>query len=103
MMNARGMRHAITLMAQKMIKNATEDTQSAYIAHGGNVSLAIMLKNKLIEMFPKLKEVRLDFLTPVLGLHAGPGSLVLCLQGTDRNGVFNENPIKEMIDKAKHK
>lgn len=101
MMNARGMRQAITLMAQKMIKNATEQTQSAYIAHGGDVSLALMLKNKLIEMFPKLKEVRLDFLTPVLGLHAGPGSLVLCFQGAERNGVLDENPIKEIIERVK--
>jgi len=103
LMNARGMRQAISLMAQKMKKNATEETQSAYIAHGGNVTFALMLKNKVMEMFPKLKEVRLDFLTPVLGLHAGPGSLVLCFQGADRDGVLEENPIKEIIEKVKHR
>jgi len=103
LMNARGMRQAIALMSQKMKKNVTEDTQSAYIAHGGNVSFALMLKNKVMEMFPMLKEVRLDFLTPVLGLHAGPGSLVLCFQGAERNGVLDENPIKEIIEKVKHK
>lgn len=102
MMNARGTRQAVSLMAQKMKKNATEQTQSAYIAHGGNVSLALMLKNKVMEMFPKLKEVRLDFLTPVLGLHAGPGSLVLCFQGAQRNGVLDESPLKEIIEKVKH-
>lgn len=103
LMNARGMRQAISLMAQKMKKNATEETQSAYIAHGGNVSLALMLKNKVMELFPKLKEVRVDFLTPVLGLHAGPGSLVLCFKGADRDGVLDENPIKEIIEKVRHK
>ena len=102
MMNARGTRQAVSLMAQKMKKLETEQTQSAFIAHGGNVSLALTLKNKLLEIFPKLKEVRLDFLTPVLGLHAGPGSLVLCFQGAKRNGVLDESPLKEIIDKVKH-
>ena len=102
MMNARGTRQAISLMAQKMKKLETAQTQSAFIAHGGNVSLALMLKNKVMEMFPRLKEVRLDFLTPVLGLHAGPGSLVLCFQGAARNGVLDESPLKEIIDKVKH-
>lgn len=102
MLNARGTRHAVALMAEKMKRNATELTHSAYIAHGGNVSLALMLKNKLLDVFPKLKEVRLDFLTPVLGLHAGPGSLVLCFQGAPRNGVLDESPIKEIIEKMKH-
>jgi hypothetical protein len=62
-----------------------------------------MLKNKVLELFPKLTDIRLDYLTPVLGLHAGPGSLVLCFKGAGRNGVLDENPIKEIIDKVKHK
>lgn len=99
-MNARGMRQAISMMVEKMKKNATERTTRAYIAHGGNVSFATMLKNKLLEIFPKLKEIRLDYLTPVLGLHAGPGSLVLCFFGAGRDGVLEENPLKEMIDKV---
>ncbi len=102
LMNARGMRQAISLMVQKMKKNATEQTQSAFIAHGGNISLALMLKNKVMEVFPKIKEVRLDFLTPVLGLHAGPGSLILCFQGAQRNAVLDDSLIKEIIDKVKH-
>jgi fatty acid-binding protein DegV len=89
-------------MVDKMKKNSSDLTQSAYIAHGGNVSLAMSLKAKLLEMFPKLKEVRLDFLTPVLGLHAGPGSLVLCCHGGSRYGVLNESPLKEMMDKVTH-
>lgn len=103
MMNARGTRQAVSLMATKMHKNSTEQTTSAYIAHGGNVPLALMLKNKVMELFPKLKEVRLDILTPVLGLHAGPGSLVLCFQGAQRDGVLDESPIKEIIEKVRHK
>ena len=102
MMNARGTRQAVAMMADKMRKNSSDFTQSAYIAHGGNVSLALTLKNKLLEIFPKLKEVRLDFLTPVLGLHAGPGSLVLCFRGAQRNNVLDESPLKEIIEKVKH-
>ncbi len=102
MQNARGARQAVSMMAEKMKKNASEKTQSAYIAHGGNESLALLLKSKLLEIFPKLSEVRLDFLTPVLGLHAGPGSLVLCFRGAGRNGVLEESPLKEMIEKVKH-
>lgn len=99
-MNARGMRQAISLMAQKMLKNATAFTQRAFIAHGGNESFAAMLKEKVQQLFPKLKEIRIDFLTPVLGLHAGPGSLVLCFQGGSRDNVLDESPLKEMIGKV---
>ena len=103
MMNARGMRQAIALMAKKMKKSATEFTQRAFIAHGGNASFAEMLKQKVIELFPNLKEIRTDYLTPVLGLHAGPGSLVLCFTGAGRNNVLDENPIKDIIDKISGK
>lgn len=100
-MNARGMRQAITLMAKKMKKSATEFTQRAFIAHGGNASFADMLKEKILELFPNLKEIRTDYLTPVLGLHAGPGSLVLCFTGAKRSNVLDESPLKEIMDKVR--
>ncbi|MDD5017766.1 MAG: DegV family protein [Eubacteriales bacterium] len=99
MMNARGTKKALNLMAGKMAKSITKYTDFAYISHGGDVPLAEALKNKIIETFPKLKDIRMDYLTPVLGLHAGPGSLVLCFRGAERKKVLEENPIREILDK----
>lgn len=101
LMNARGLRQAIMLMVQKMKKNASEWTQRAFIAHGGNIPLAETLKERVLALFPFLREIRLDYLTPVMGLHAGPGSLVLCFYGAHRDSVLDENPLKEMIDKVR--
>ena len=99
MSNVRGMKKALNLMISKMEKNITHHTNSAYIAHGGDVNLAQLLKQKIMEIFPNLHNIRIDYLTPVLGLHAGPGSLVLCFRGADRDHVLMENPIQDMLAK----
>ncbi len=98
MSNVRGMKKALNLMISKMEKNITHHTNCAYIAHGGDKSLAQLLKQKIMEFFPNLQNIRIDYLTPVLGLHAGPGSLVLCFRGADRDHVLKDNPIQDILD-----
>ncbi len=88
--NARGRRKALSILVEKMQKNFSKLTDSAAIAHGGDISAAEELKNKLINVFPKLKEIKIDYLTPVLGLHAGPGSLILCFKGKKRDLLIKE-------------
>ena len=100
--NARGMRQAIELVVQKMKQNETDQTQYAYIAHGGNEGMAQRLKEKINEVFPAITQFRMDFLTPVLGLHAGPGALVLCFRGAQRDHVLSDKPIKELLDRLHH-
>jgi DegV family protein with EDD domain len=95
--NARGMRQALEMMMEKMKRNSTQNTDSAYIAHGGDAPLAQRLQQKIGEVFPAIKRITIDYLTPVLGLHAGPGSLVLCFRGAERDHMLDESPIKELI------
>jgi len=97
--NARGMRQALDLMVQKMKFSETDQTTFAYIAHGGAVETALRLKDKIKEMFPAIRQFKIDYLTPVLGLHAGPGSLVLCFRGAPRNHVLADKPIRELIER----
>ena len=98
-MNARGMKKAISLIVGKMAKSITTHTNAAYIAHGGDIETAKTLKEKLLSLFPNLQNITIDYLTPVLGLHAGPGSLVLSFRGASRDRVLEENPIQDMLDK----
>ena len=90
LMNARGTRQAVSIMAQKLLSNMTAHTDCAYISHGGDIRLAEMLKEKITEVFPRLKNIRIDYLTPVLGIHAGPGSVVLSFRGSDRQNILEE-------------
>lgn len=88
--NARGSKKAINLLVEKMEKNFSKLTDSAYIAHGGDITAALALKKKINEMFPKINDIKIDYLTPVLGLHAGPGSLILCFKGAKRDLMLKE-------------
>jgi DegV family protein with EDD domain len=97
--NARGMRQAMEFMAQKMKNSETEQTRFAYIAHGGDHEMAQRLKDKIKEAFPGLRNFIVDYLTPVLGLHAGPGSLILCFRGASRENVLADKPIKELLER----
>jgi DegV family protein with EDD domain len=97
--NARGMRQALELMVEKMKRSATEKTDSAYIAHGGDAALAKRLQEKIEEEFPVIKRITSDFLTPVLGLHAGPGALVLCFRGAERDHIIDDRPLKELRER----
>ena len=99
MSNARGMRQALDMMVEKMKRNTNDLTDSAYIAHGGDISLAERLQEKIGQTFTTIKKFTIDYLTPVLGLHAGPGALVLCFRGAERNHMLDEKPLKELLEK----
>lgn len=100
--NARGMRQALDMLVEKVKRNLTDKTDSAYIAHGGDAPLAQRLKEKIEEVIPAIKRVTIDYLTPVLGLHAGPGSLVLCFRGATRDHILDESPLKELVERLHH-
>lgn len=99
MSNARGMRQALDMLVEKMKRSVTEKTDGAYIAHGGDVTLAERLKEKIAEVFPAIKRITIDYLTPVLGLHAGPGALILCFRGASRDRVLDDSPLKDLVER----
>jgi DegV family protein with EDD domain len=99
LMNARGTRQALSLMAQKLMRSMTACTDCAYIAHGGDESLAEKLKEKITELIPRIN-VRIDYLTPALGIHGGPGALVLSFKGAQRGQVAQDGPVREKLSAA---
>jgi DegV family protein with EDD domain len=99
--NARGMRQAFEFMVEKMKRSANENTNSAYISHGGDIPAAERLQEKIVQTFASIKKATIDYLTPVLGLHAGPGSLVLCFRGAERENMLDESPLKELLEKIR--
>ena len=98
-MNARGTKQALSIIAQKMLQSMTAYTDSAYIAHGGDQPLAEKLREKILELIPRIK-VHIDYLTPALGVHAGPGSLVLCFRGANRLHVIENMPGRDKFTTA---
>ena len=44
---------------------------------------------KIEEKLKFIKNIEIGVLSPVLGLHAGPGSLAVCFKGKSRDMVFN--------------
>jgi len=87
--NARGVKKAMADIIGKIKKNTTEETVWAYIAHGGDETKALMLKEKILGAFETIKQVDIGVLSPVLGLHAGPGSIVVAFKGKQRDMIFN--------------
>jgi DegV family protein with EDD domain len=99
LMNARGTKQALSLMAQKLLKSVTAYTDCAYIAHGGDLPLAEKLKEKIQELLPRLN-VRIDYLTPALGIHGGPSSLVLSFRGAGRLQILEDIIGREKLNTA---
>lgn len=99
LMNARGTRQALNLMAQKVLKSMTAHTDCAYIAHGGDLPLAEKLKEKILELIPRIS-VRIDYLTPALGIHGGPSSLVLSFKGALRSQILQDATGRDKMNTA---
>ena len=86
--NARGVKNAINDIIEKVRRNATNETTWAHIAHGGDEKLASLLKERLSEALTFIKQIDIDILSPVLGLHAGPSALVLTFKGKQRDLIL---------------
>lgn len=79
-----GRRRAIETMVDKMKETAIDpENQVVYISHGDCIEdaefLADLVKTKL-----GVKEVLIHYIEPVIGCHAGPGTLALFFMGEHR-------------------
>lgn len=54
------------------------------ILHGDAYDEADMLRNKLKAKYTDLAEIRVQIIGPVIGAHAGPGTLAICFLGGER-------------------
>ncbi|MGI6688792.1 MAG: DegV family protein [Christensenellales bacterium] len=60
------------------------DKQSMYVFHGDTQDEAEILKNQIKNRLPEIKEIKLQMIGPVIGAHAGPGTLAVCFMGKER-------------------
>jgi DegV family protein with EDD domain len=86
--NARGLKKAYTYIVDKIAASTTKETSWAYIAHGGDETHAKVLKELIQEKLAYIKKIDIGVLSPVLGLHAGPGALAVCFKGKDRQEML---------------
>ena len=81
---ARGRKAAIDALCAKLGETGTDLTeQTVFISHGDCIDDATYLANKIKEKY-SVKDVIIGFIGPVIGAHAGPGTLAVFYLGTHR-------------------
>ena len=81
----RGRKKAVLELLNKMkmdIENP--DGQTVFISHGDAEEDALYLKSKIMEAFPKIKDITVGYIGPVIGAHSGPGTIALFYYGKER-------------------
>lgn len=81
---ARGRKAAIDALFEKMKETAIEpEKQTIFISHGDATEDAEYLADRIREEL-HVKEVKIGYVGPVIGAHAGPGVLALFFIGSER-------------------
>lgn len=81
---ARGRSHAIERIFERMLETIEKpEEQIIYISHGDCLDDALLLKEKIEKALP-VKEIKINYIGPVIGSHSGPGTLALFYMGNDR-------------------
>lgn len=84
MENVRGRKKAIHALVKKMQETIIEpEKQEIFISHGDCLEEAEYLAQKVKEALP-VKNIMLNILDPVIGSHAGPGTLAVFFMGEHR-------------------
>lgn len=79
---ARGRKNSIKALFDKMQASVT-NTQTVYISHGDCLEDAEHLAQMIRDRF-KVKDIKINYVGPVIGTHSGPGTLALFFLGTER-------------------
>lgn len=81
----RGRKQALKALAGKFGELEADKDQTVFISHGDCESDAMVVKQHLVEMYGcDPDKVVLSFVGPVIGSHAGPGTVALFFRGKDR-------------------
>lgn len=81
---ARGRKAAIDALFEKMKETAIDpEGQTVFISHGDVIEDAEYLANRIRNEL-HVKEVKIGYVGPVIGAHAGPGVLALFFIGSER-------------------
>ncbi len=73
---------ALVEKAAEHIQNPEE--QSVVILHGDIQDEAEILKTQLKNRIPGIRDIKVQLIGPVIGAHAGPGTLAVCFMGKER-------------------
>ena len=80
-----GRKKAMKMLVDKTVENIGESAgKSVIILHGDAQEEAEMLKNQLKNRLPDLGDIRIQMIGPVIGAHAGPGTLNISFIGKER-------------------
>jgi DegV family protein with EDD domain len=83
MEKVRGRRKAIERLAEKAVELADDlAEQTVFISHGDCIDEVAILEDKLREL--GVKDILVNYVGPVIGTHAGPGTIALFFLGKHR-------------------
>ena len=81
---ARGRQASLKALVDKMEKTVTEEgKKTVFISHGDCRKDAVAVADMVRERFGT-QDIRINYVGPVIGAHAGPGTLALFYLGTER-------------------
>jgi DegV family protein with EDD domain len=79
-----GRKKALTMLVEKMKESITDPAeQTVALVHGDCIEDAEFTKSLIMEKVG-VKEVLMDFLTPIIGAHSGPGTIAFFYFGKNR-------------------
>jgi len=80
----RGRKKSLVALVDEMEKTCTNPTeQMVFISHGDSMEDARYVENLVRERL-NVKDVRINYVDPVIGAHSGPGTVALFFLGTRR-------------------
>lgn len=82
--NVRGRKKAMSYIVDRAVENVVDQKESvSIILHADSAQDAEKLKAMLLEKLPEMT-IRIENVGPVIGAHAGPGTLAFCFLGKKR-------------------
>ena len=80
-----GHKKALKAMVDNVALNIEDPAgQEIIIIHGDSLESAELLKQMLQQKIPQAQHVTIHIIGPVIGAHAGPGTLAVCFMGKER-------------------
>ena len=80
-----GRKKALKTIVDRTAENiGSPEGKTVIILHGDILDEADMLKNQIKQRLPGLSDIRIQMIGPVIGSHAGPGTLAACFIGNER-------------------
>lgn len=80
-----GTKKAMKVLVDKVAEQIEDPrNKDLILPHGDVEEQAQLLKDMLLQRLPELRSVNIQMIGPVVGAHAGPGTLGVCFMGRER-------------------